>query len=262
MLHSDTRPPAVSGLFYPQDRAELRASVCELLEQAPGRSEQKPRAIIAPHAGLVYSGPVAASAYAQLRGWTEQYRRVVLIGPSHRVAFHGIATPGCNRFATPLGEIELDSTAIEYLARKTSIFELPSVHANEHSLEVHLPSLQILLKEFLLVPLVVGDASTEVVAGIFHHLWQDETLFVVSSDLSHYLPYDMACERDRETSERIVHMSGELDGDQACGCRPINGLMQFCHRRGLSISTVDLRNSGDTSGDLRHVVGYGGYVIH
>jgi hypothetical protein len=253
-----TRPAAVAGLFYPASPAELGRQVDELLATASApENPTPPKALIAPHAGYVYSGPIAANAYAQIARFAGRIRRVVLLGPAHRVAVRGLALPGARRFATPLGEVEVDAAAVAALCDLPQIVESPIVHDDEHSLEVQLPFLQRLLGDFTLVPLAVGHASAEQVAEVLDRLWGgDETLIVVSSDLSHYLPYDTARRVDRDSVDRLLRLEAYLDHEQACGATPINGLLLAARRRGLRAELLDLRNSGDTAGDRRRVVGY------
>jgi AmmeMemoRadiSam system protein B/AmmeMemoRadiSam system protein A len=253
-----TRPPAVAGMFYPASADELRRQVDDLLAAAPRpAATTAPKALIAPHAGYVYSGAVAASAYARIAPHAQRIRRVVLLGPAHRVAVRGLALPGVKRFATPLGEVEIDRDAVAALRGLPQVVESPLAHAAEHSLEVHLPFLQRLLGDFRLVPLAVGQADAEEVAQVLDRLWGgDETLIVVSSDLSHYLPYDTARAVDKATIDQLLRFDESLDHEQACGATPINGLLRVARRRGLRAELLDLRNSGDTAGDRRHVVGY------
>ena len=252
-----TRPAAVAGTFYPASTAELRRQVDELLAAPRVAAGPAPKALIAPHAGYVYSGPIAASAYAQLSRYGGRIRRVVLLGPVHRVPIRGLALPGVQRFATPIGEVELDAQAIAALRGLPQVVESPLAHAAEHSLEVQLPFLQRLLGDFLLVPLAVGDATAEEVAEVLERLWGgDETLIVVSSDLSHYLPYDTARHVDSGTIDHLLRLEAKLDHEQACGATPINGLLQVALRRGLAPELLDARNSGDTAGDRSRVVGY------
>ncbi len=253
-----TRPAAVAGMFYPASTAELARLVDELLAAAPGRERAPaPKALIAPHAGYVYSGPIAASAYAQIRSQRGGIRRVVLLGPVHRVPVRGLALPGVERFTTPLGEVPVDAEAVTTLRDLPQVVESPAAHATEHSLEVQLPFLQRVLGEFSLLPLAVGDATAEEVAEVLDRLWgSDETLIVVSSDLSHYLPYDTARRVDRDTVDHLLSLDAELDHERACGATPVNGLLLAARRHGLRAELIDLRNSGDTAGDRRRVVGY------
>jgi len=253
-----TRPAAVAGTFYPASAPELGRQVDELLAAAAAPAKAlPPKALIAPHAGYAYSGPIAASAYAQIRSLRDRIRRVVLLGPVHRVPVRGLALPGAQRFATPLGDVEVDGAAIASLRDLPQVVESTLAHAAEHSLEVHLPFLQRLLDGFSLVPLAVGEASAEEVAEVLERLWGgDETLIVVSSDLSHYLPYDMARHIDGDTIDHLLSLETALDHERACGATPINGLLLAARRRGLTAELLDLRNSGDTAGDRRRVVGY------
>lgn len=256
------RLAAVAGLFYPDDPHQLHAMLHDLLRAAPSVGGV-PKAIIAPHAGYVYSGPVAASAYAPLAPAKERIRRVVLLGPSHRVGFRGIALASADAYATPLGIVPIDRAALAEIQDLPFVGLLDQAHAQEHSLEVQLPFLQEVLGEFQLVPLVVGEATPEQVAEVLDRLWGGpETLIVVSSDLSHYHDYASARRLDRATSEAIVNLRPEAIGyDSACGRVPVNGLLHSARRRGLTARTVDLRNSGDTAGDKSRVVGYGAYLF-
>ncbi len=263
----NTRPTAVAGSFYPADPAQLRQSLQNLITDADtGKTDGRnrpPKALIAPHAGYIYSGPIAATAYSTLAPWASMISRVILLGPSHRVGFRGIATPGCDAFDTPLGTVTVDQTAIEQIAHLDGVVELPQAHAYEHSLEVQLPFLQTLLPQFSLVPLVVGDADAEQVAAVLEALWGgEETLIVISSDLSHYHAYREAQQRDQNTTAAIEKFDNHLRGEQACGCRPLNGLLTAAKRHHLQLTTLDLRNSGDTAGGKDQVVGYGAYVLH
>ncbi|HEB66658.1 MAG TPA: AmmeMemoRadiSam system protein B [Gammaproteobacteria bacterium] len=261
------RQPAVAGMFYPADPDELKQVVDGYLQEALARQEnltEVPKAIIAPHAGYVYSGPVAASAYARLIPARDQIRRVVLLGPSHRVPFRGLATTSATHFQTPLGVIPVDRETLERLERAfPQVVRLDEAHAMEHSLEVHLPFLQEVLDSFVLVPLVVGDATPQEVSEVLESLWGDpHTLFVISSDLSHYHDYETARRMDTATSRAIEHLQPEAIGyDQACGRIPVSGLLDLARRHGLHAHTIDLRNSGDTAGPRDQVVGYGAYVV-
>lgn len=256
------REPAVAGMFYPADPHELHAMITRFLDEAEPVGDV-PKAFIAPHAGYIYSGPVAASAYARLRPAHARIKRVVLLGPSHRVAFEGLAVSGADEFLTPLGRIPLDKGAIEQIAVLPDVHLLDKAHVMEHSLEVHLPFLQEVLDRFTLVPVVVGDAAEESVAEVLDLLWGGpETLIVISSDLSHYHDYETARRMDQATSRAIEELRPEaIHYDDACGRNPVNGLLTLARRRGLHAHTIDLRNSGDTAGPRDQVVGYGAYVF-
>jgi AmmeMemoRadiSam system protein B/AmmeMemoRadiSam system protein A len=261
------RPAAVAGRFYPGRPAALAAAVEALLADAARPAAAgglpPPKAIIAPHAGYVYSGPIAAAAYARLRPVAALIRRVVLLGPCHRVAIRGLAAPDADAFGTPLGEVPVDAAGIDAVLALPSVQPLAAAHAHEHALEVHLPFLQVLLPAFRLVPLAVGDACPAEVAAVLERLWGGpETLIVVSSDLSHYLPYDEARVLDARTCRAIERLDGDaIDEHQACGRRPVAGLLLAARRRGLRVTTLDLRNSGDTAGDRGRVVGYGAWML-
>ena len=259
-----TRSPAVAGTFYPSDPDELCAAVDAYLRDAvAGPSDPPLKALIAPHAGYVYSGPVAGSAYAQLSELRDRIERVVLIGPSHRVAISGLATLNAEAFRTPLGDVPVDLAAVEKLLRFPQVHPLDEAHALEHSLEVHLPFLQRVLGEFSLVPLVAGEATTAEVAEVLEAVWGGpETLIVVSSDLSHYYDYQSARDLDAATTEAIETLDPEsLGRESACGRVPIRGLLVVAKRHGLQARTLDVRNSGDTAGPNDQVVGYGAYAF-
>ncbi len=254
---AQTRPAAVAGLFYPASPGALRASVREYLDAAPVAVGDAPKVLIVPHAGHVYSGSTAAQGYATLRGGAERIRRVVLIGPAHRVAVHGVAVPGAEFFETPLGRVELDRAALDALAQARHVVVSDRAHAAEHALEVQLPFLQEVLGDFALVPLVVGDASAEEVASVLERVWGGpETLIVVSSDLSHYLPYATARRVDAASLAQVLALGPALDHEQACGATPINALMLLARRRRLRPRLLAACSSGDTAGDRDRVVGY------
>lgn len=257
------RQPAVAGMFYPGDPAELAAAVEHYLEPSC-RTDIIPKAIIVPHAGYIYSGPVAGSAYACLKPLREQISRVILLGPSHRVPVIGLATSSAKHFITPLGATELDQEAIHQIQQYPQVHSMDEAHAFEHSLEVQLPFLQTVLGNFKLVPIVVGDASAEDVSMVLDKLWgAEETLIVISSDLSHYHDYNTAQQMDARTSHAIESMNwSAIQYDDACGRNPVNGLLQLARQRKLHAQTIDLRNSGDTAGSKDQVVGYGAYLFY
>jgi hypothetical protein len=256
------RQTAVAGMFYPADATELSTMIHDYL-QAVDSSGPVPKAIIAPHAGYIYSGPVAASAYHLLEPAHDLIKRVVLLGPSHHVPFRGLAACHAEQFATPLGMINVDTEAIETISHLEQVIMLDQAHSQEHSLEVHIPFLQSVLDDFMLVPLVVGDATPEEVSEVLDILWGgDETLIVISSDLSHYHEYHLAKQIDSETSKAIEELRWQDIGyDQACGRTPVTGLIMAVSKKGIHCKTIDLRNSGDTAGPKDRVVGYGAYVF-
>ena len=262
---SYAREPAVAGTFYPGDANELGTAVEGYLAEARERGEpaDTPKALIVPHAGYVYSGPIAATAYARLAPRAGDIRRVVLLGPSHRVWFEGLAVSGASVFRTPLGAIPIDRNAVASALELPQVSERDQAHAREHSLEVQLPFLQVALSAFALAPFSVGDARPEEVAEVLDLLWGGpETLIVISTDLSHYHDYDTARRMDAETSRAIEALIPEdLDGERACGCVPLAGMLTVARRRGLGVRTLDLRNSGDTAGSRQEVVGYGAYAV-
>jgi AmmeMemoRadiSam system protein B len=258
---SRTRLPAVAGYFYPELADELRRAVVNYLDQAERRLSA-PKAIIAPHAGYIYSGAVAASAYACIAPAHASITRVIVLGPAHRVYLRGLALCSAESFTTPLGRIPVDQEAIEHIWDLPQIVTMDRAHALEHSLEVQLPFLQMVLDQFSLVPLVIGEASPEAVSEVLVRLWGGrETLIVVSSDLSHYYDYATAKVLDQETSRNIEALRSDISPERACGCMPLNGLLYLAKQHGLQVTTLDLRNSGDTAGPRDQVVGYGAYAI-
>ena len=259
---SGTRTAAVAGMFYPGDAAQLHADVTAMLSSVPA-GKSAPKAIIVPHAGYVYSGPVAASAYAQLVTSRSTIKRVILLGPCHRVPLTGLATTSADYFETPLGSIPIDRDAIYDIIGLPQVMEFDLTHQQEHSLEVQLPFLQEVLDEFTLVPLVVGDTSAEDIHEVLELLWGgDETLIVISSDLSHYHDYSTAQSMDNQTCKAIENLDTRaIHHEQACGRNPVLGLLQAAQRHKMRVTTLDLRNSGDTAGSKDQVVGYGAWMF-
>ena len=258
MTTSTVRPAAVAGLFYPGQAAVLRAQIDgELAAVDAGSTELPPKMLLVPHAGYVYSGPIAARAYATLAGARGRIRRVVLLGPAHRVALRGLAAPTASAFETPLGRVPVDQAAIASLADLPQLSRRDDAHAAEHSLEVQLPFLQSVLGDISLVPLLVGHATPAEVAEVIERLWGgDETLILISSDLSHYLPYAQARAVDGATIDQVLRLDPALAHEQACGATPLGGALLAARRHGLQPRLLDLRNSGDTAGDRARVVGY------
>lgn len=264
------RPPAVAGMFYPADPGQLRDMVRKFLVEGQAHIAQRapaainPKALIAPHAGFVYSGPTAGVAYASVIPRRGKIRRVILLGPSHRVAFQGIATHDADGFVTPLGLVPLDQGAIRKALALPFVGIHPAAHAPEHSLETHLPFIQEALGAVCIVPLLFGHCAPQHVAALLDLLWLgDETLIAVSSDLSHYHAYDDARQLDRQTSDAIEQLRPDpITPDRACGSTAIQGLILQATQRTLAATTLDLRNSGDTAGPRQQVVGYGAYVFH
>lgn len=262
-LSASVRPPAVAGMFYSGSTDVLGAEVQGFLAQAATPSILPPKALIVPHAGYIYSGAVAATAYASLAAVRAIIHRVVLMGPTHRVAIRGMALPDVAAFDTPLGRVPLDAELVKAVASLPLVQQSQSVHAMEHSLEVQLPFLQLALEQFTLLPVAVGMASAEEVSNVLDQVWGGpETLIVVSSDLSHYHSYSEAQRLDRQTASQIVALQALSDHEQACGATPVNGLLLCARRRDLKASLLDLRNSGDTAGDRSRVVGYGAFAFN
>jgi AmmeMemoRadiSam system protein B len=258
LLNTSVRPAAVAGMFYPDDPVELRAMLSEFLRRtSPGTPS---KALIVPHAGYIYSGGVAAAAYGNVS--RRPISRVVLIGPSHRVYLRGMALPTTSRFATPLGEIRIDEELGERISDREDVVRSDAPHALEHCLEVQLPFLQVLYGDFTLLPVVLGAVAPAQVASMLASVWgEEETLVLVSSDLSHYHDYSTAQAIDAATNGAILRRESTLSGDQACGAVGINGLMHLARERALPVAEIARCNSGDTAGDRSRVVGYGAYAI-
>lgn len=255
------RKPAVAGMFYPRNPKELKEMLKEMLAKA-NADLPIPKAIIAPHAGYIYSGPIAASAYTCLAK-TNKINKVVLLGPAHRYPFKGLALPKADIFSTPLGDIKIDKDSFPKLLELEQVNIIPEAHAQEHSLEVQLPFLQTILSSFTLIPLVVGMSNPEEIAEVLEQLWDgEETLIVISSDLSHYHEYSAAEKLDKATTTAILNLDiDKLSHEAACGCTPIQGLLKVAKQKHLQIELIDLKSSGDTAGDKDHVVGYGAFHV-
>lgn len=259
------RPPAVAGKFYPAEPDTLLASLHAGFEAAvaPVEGAPVPKALVVPHAGYPYSGPIAASAYLRLLPARDRIRRVVLIGPSHRVPVDGVAVPSADAFDTPLGRVPVDRAACEIALGMSGVVLDDGAHEFEHSLEVQLPFLQVVLDDFELVPLVASRAAASEVAAVLEALWGGpETVVVASTDLSHYRTYDEAAALDRRTAAAVIACDPAAIGDfDACGASGLRGLLVAARHRNLGVEQVDLRNSGDTAGDRRQVVGYGAFAL-
>lgn len=257
------KPPAVAGLFYPDSAQQLRQDVAGYLAESEPREDIAPQALIAPHAGYIYSGPVAASAYRQLKLLDHPVERVVMLGPAHRVGFQGIAMHSADYFETPLGRVSLDREAVKLLTHFPFVNVVDSAFAQEHSLEVQLPFLQQILGPFKLVPMLVGQSSYQQVDQVLEHISAGANdLIVISTDLSHYHHYEQAKEMDIEAGRAIEALEPDrLQFEHACGRIPVGGLLLYAKRHGLKAITLDQRNSGDTAGSHDQVVGYGAYAF-
>ena len=260
------RPAAVAGEFYPADAAVLLRTVDSLLEYASGspnagKLSEIPAALIAPHAGYAYSGPVAAAAYARLRPAARHVRHVAIVGPAHFRRFEGMALPGSRAFATPLGDVAVDLHAVARIEGVPGVVCDDATHAREHSLEVQLPFLQRVLEHFEILPVVVGEADPQAIAELVLRVLGEDTVVIVSSDLSHYLTYEDARIVDREAARRILTLDASVDEEHACGATPLNGLLLAAQRAGLQPELLDLRSSGDTAGYDERVVGYGAFAF-
>ncbi len=266
MTPTTLRPPAVAGMFYPADPAILARDVAQFLKGAVSPAPTfSPKAIIVPHAGYIYSGRTAAAAYARIAALKGTITRVVLLGPCHRVAVTGVAIPSATvtHFATPLGDIALDRTALDALLDLSGIVSSDAAHAQEHSLEVQLPFLQTSLGDFQLIPLAVGRTSVDDIAQVLDQLWGGpETLIVISSDLSHFHDYAAANQIDGATVAQIASLQPLTSFDQACGALPINGMIEIARRHGMTIELLERCNSGDTAGDKSRVVGYAAFALY
>lgn len=262
MNTSSIRKPVCAGMFYPDDGAELHDWVQRFLMEGHA-AVAAPKAVIAPHAGFLYSGAIAGSAFAAWRALRGKIKRVVIAGPSHRVGFQGIALSDAELFATPLGLIPVDVDAADALRSLPHVIDMEAAHTHEHSIETHLPFLQEALGEFKLVPLIVGETSPREVALAFSPFWNDpDTIFSISSDLSHYHRYEQAVRLDAATTRAIVgNNPHDISPSSACGRLSILGLLHIAGRHTLSATALDVRNSGDTAGDRSRVVGYGAYAF-
>jgi AmmeMemoRadiSam system protein B len=257
------RKAAVAGQFYEADPTVLQQHIDDLMSEAGSKNSARPKVLVVPHAGYIYSGPTAARAYRCLQTQPDEIRRVVLFGPAHRVYLEGMAVPSVDMFATPLGNVPLDRQVIDGVTGMPGVRVSDAAHRDEHCLEVQLPFLQSLLKQFTLVPVVVGNCDSTSVAALIDTLWGGEdTLIVISTDLSHYLSYARARQADANTCRRILEKSTSLSGEEACGARALNGLMRSEHARRLDVELLDACNSGDTAGDRARVVGYGAFLLH
>jgi MEMO1 family protein len=257
------RRAACAGRFYPSAPELLRTGVTTYLEAAGRPAGESPKALISPHAGYVYSGAIAGTAYAQWGAERERIRRIVLMGPSHFMDFPGLALSSASAFETPLGVVPMDAAGVESLALLSQVRFLDEAHQPEHGLEVQLPFLQVVLESFTIVPVLVGSASDLEVEEVFERLGDGATTrIVVSSDLSHYHDYDTAQTIDSATARAIEDLRPEaIESDMACGCRAIRGLLGWARKRGYGVKTLDLRNSGDTAGSRDRVVGYGAFWV-
>jgi AmmeMemoRadiSam system protein B len=264
--HVLVRPPAVAGFFYPSDPGELAELINACFADAvrPAQGALAPKALVVPHAGYICSGPVAASGYLRLALVAATVRRVVLLGPSHRVPLRGVAVSSADAFVTPLGLVPVDGDARRAALRLPGVRTDDAPHAMEHSLEVQVPFLQSALDRFDLLPLAVGHVDTETVAGVIAALAGGaETLIVISSDLSHYQPYDVARQQDRRTAAAVVALDADRIGDlDACGAYALRGLLRWAWTQGMTVERLDVRNSGDAAGDRSRVVGYGSFAVH
>jgi hypothetical protein len=263
----DARKPAAAGVFYPADRELLARTVQALLDAAPpasqrGRGARVPRAIIVPHGLLGLPGTVAAAAWSRVAPHAARFKRVVLVGPSHHAQFAGIAAPFADSFATPMGQVEVDRIAIETVRRFPQLLLSDEPHEQEPSLEVQLPFVQALLPQVTIVPLVVGEAEDAETAEVLDSLWDDGTLLVVSTDLSHYHDATTAQRLDLATARAIEALDpSKIQEDQACGHAALRGLLVVARARTLRATRLDLRHSGETSGDLGEVIGYGSFAL-
>lgn len=260
------RPPAVAGIFYPASGTELKTNVQSFLASVPERANTvNPKVLIVPHAGYIYSGPVAASAYKLILQRNELVKRVVILGPSHRVFLQGAALPSASIFATPLGEISVDKYAAKELLKLPFVCISEEAHAMEHALEVQLPFLQICIgNDFEILPLVVGECTAQEASLLLEKIWGDtSTLIIISSDLSHYENQKSARVHDAHTCSIIENKNAAALGqDDACGFFPLRGLLDLARIKNMKIETLDLRNSGDTSGPRNQVVGYGAWAVY
>ncbi len=259
----NVRQPAVAGMFYPQDRLILEQTIKQFIAQAE-QYNPPPKALIVPHAGYIYSGYTAAQAYASLQSKSATIKKIVLLGPAHTMYFKGIAYDPATYVATPLGDIEQDTGLLAKISSLPYVYSLPQAHQKEHCLEVQWPFCQVLFNQFTLLSLVVGETEPEQVAELLELVWGgDETLIIISSDLSHYLAYNEAQKEDTQTCLAISTLNFEsLIHHNACGFYPLRGFLHYARQHQLCGRLVDLRNSGDTAGSKERVVGYSSYHFY
>ncbi|MGM0558831.1 MAG: AmmeMemoRadiSam system protein B [Myxococcota bacterium] len=258
---SEIRQPACAGRFYSSSEDQLSADVETFLRDV--QPDKPPRAVIAPHAGYAFSGPVAGHAFGALATRGDSVERVVVVGPSHHVGFEGLSVSPHDAFETPLGQVPVDTEEARALVDQGLARFSSAPHKREHSLETHLPFLQSVFDDFTIVPIVTGHAEGQEVARVLERYWDDDsTVISVSSDLSHFLDYEQAREIDEATAGRIENLQPDRIGpDQACGFVAVRGLLEFAKAHGLDVERLHLRNSGDTAGDKSRVVGYGAWSI-
>lgn len=257
------REPSVAGMFYPEKRLVLMQEVKQFLQN--NQPAIKPKALIVPHAGYQYSGQVAGNVYQYLKPYQNKFKKVLLIGPAHRKAFHGIGVLQDDFYNTPIGALKIEREIIEKLVDKFERVNYQDLAFNgEHCLEVQFPFLQLVLNQVSIIPTLVSHCDTERVSELIKYFWEEEeTLIIISSDLSHFLDYESCSKKDFLTSQNIVSMKGEnLQHDDACGQLGIAGLLQVVKEKGFNISEVSRCNSGDVTGEMSRVVGYGGYLIY
>lgn len=267
-----TRQAAVAGMFYPDNALELQHCIQGYVKSGQAKNEAHkkapdktydPKILVLPHAGYIYSGQTAGEGYACLHKLRSKIKKVAILGPCHRVAVRGIAVPKHDVFMTPLGEVKLDQQALSKLIDNDVICYSNEAHAQEHCLEVHLPFLQEMIGEFELLPFVVGEAAPELVAELITKIWGgDETLIIVSTDLSHFLNYEQAVQADTHTIDKILNLEDNLIGEEACGCKPLNGVLHYAKQHELNCDLLHCCNSGDTAGDKDRVVGYASFVLY
>ena len=256
------RPAAVAGAFYPETEIELRECVAKLLKNTGEKSLQNCRAIIVPHAGYIYSGQTAAQAFAAAQLAVNNVTRIVIIGPAHFVGIQGIVAPSFTAFHSPLGDISVDRNCINSLVDEKLIEVDDRPHIPEHSLEVELPFLQFISSNCVIVPLLVGPEGSDALVRVLSRIVNEQTLVVVSTDLSHYHDYSTAQQMDEHTANAIEKMeSKSINPSHACGCYALRGFLTYAKKLKLKIKRLDLRNSGDTGGEKYRVVGYGAWVV-
>jgi AmmeMemoRadiSam system protein B len=257
------RETAVAGTFYEASEGALRLQLASLMAEVQAPAVDRPKVLIVPHAGYIYSGATAAQAYATVAHLSADITRVVLFGPAHSVHLQGMALPDTDAFATPLGMVPIDRESVLRACALPRVCLSDEAHRLEHSLEIQLPFVQTLLGEFSLVPVVVGHCTAQAVAVVMDALWGGpETLLIVSTDLSHFHTYEEASAIDKRTCQRLLDKDTSLDGHDACGAYALNGLMSSAHCEALKIQQLALCNSGDNAGNKDRVVGYGAFILY
>ncbi len=252
----------VAGQFYPKERAQL----IEMIENFSSSEREiiyKPKAIIVPHAGFIYSGDIAAKAYKALIPLVDNYKKIILLSPAHRKSVTGVAYHNARKFACPIGDIPVNAELLSILKTNDSVYNDDEAFNFEHGLETHFPFISYIFRDISFLPLIVGNIDTQKLSDIFNLFWQaDDILFIISSDLSHFHNYEICKTLDHETTQHIINLNYEkINHDAACGYYPLCGALKLAKDNNQKCYLLSLKNSGDSIGDKDSVVGYGSFII-